>query len=67
MTTSQLTFTRFIAAFLLFVYHFREIKSGEHLNLGVSYFYVLSGFCDDFGLRKERAHFSERILYKQTC
>ena len=44
MTTSQLTFTRFIAAFLLFVYHFREIKSGEHLNLGVSYFYVLSGF-----------------------
>lgn len=54
METSQLTFTRFIAAFFIVIYHFaddlfpisidfiEEIR--KHLYLGVSYFYVLSGF-----------------------
>ena len=62
MTTSQLTFTRFIAAFLLFVYHFREIKSGEHLNLGVSYFYVLSGFVMILAYGKKE-HISPKEYY----
>ncbi|WP_161530837.1 acyltransferase [Riemerella anatipestifer] len=55
MNTSQLTFTRFIVAVLLvfFHYHHNKIfvtnfdfieKLKPHLNLGVSYFYVLSGF-----------------------
>lgn len=54
MNTSQLTFTRFIAATLIVFFHYHNgifttnihfiesIKS--HLNLGVSYFYVLSDF-----------------------
>lgn len=54
MNTSQLTFTRFIAAVAIVFFHYRQgvfttnidfieqIKS--NLNLGVSYFYVLSGF-----------------------
>ena len=62
MTTSQLTFTRFIAAFLLFVYHFGEIKNGEHLNLGVSYFYVLSGFVMILAYGKKK-HISPKEYY----
>lgn len=54
METSQLTFTRFVAAFFIVIYHFggslfpvsiefiEELR--RHLNLGVSYFFVLSGF-----------------------
>lgn len=50
---NQLTFTRFIAAILIVILHFGGIFKGkisfiddiwEHFNLGVSYFYVLSGF-----------------------
>ena len=51
---NQITFTRFVAAFLIVFYHFGEdvfpshnafLNSiRHHLNLGVSYFYVLSGF-----------------------
>lgn len=51
---NQLTFTRFIAAIFIIILHFGtflKIKNyhfinsiWEHLNLGVSYFYVLSGF-----------------------
>lgn len=54
MNTSQLTFTRFIVAILIVFLHYgEEIFSTNsdffnalrsHLNLGVSYFYVLSGF-----------------------
>lgn len=50
MQTTQLTFTRFIAAFLIFLYHFYPFNDSmralgvEHLNLGVGYFYILSGF-----------------------
>lgn len=50
----QLTFTRFIAAFLIVFYHFgKDLLKIEasifesirpHFNLGVSYFYTLSGF-----------------------
>lgn len=54
MNTSQLTFTRFIAATFIVYFHYHNgifitnihfietLKT--HLNLGVSYFYVLSGF-----------------------
>lgn len=55
MNTSQLTFTRFIAAVAIVFFHYHNdiifktnsdfieiLKS--NLNLGVSYFYVLSGF-----------------------
>ena len=62
MTTSQLTFTRFIAAFLLFVYHFGEIENSEHLNLGVSYFYVLSGFVMILAYGKKE-HISPKEYY----
>ncbi|MBW1619332.1 acyltransferase family protein [Empedobacter falsenii] len=54
MNTNQLTFTRFIAALFIVIYHFASslfiiendfIKvQREFLNLGVGYFYVLSGF-----------------------
>ena len=62
MTTSQLTFTRFIAAFLLFVYHFGGIENDEHLNLGVSYFYVLSGFVMILAYGKKE-HISPKEYY----
>lgn len=54
MNTAQLTFTRFIAALFIIFYHFagnlfpsdsdfvKVIR--ENFSLGVSYFYVLSGF-----------------------
>ena len=52
--TQQLTFTRFIAALFIVFFHFTgnmfPVKSEfihslrENLNLGVSYFFVLSGF-----------------------
>ncbi|MGC4130493.1 MAG: acyltransferase [Bergeyella sp.] len=49
---NQITFTRFIAAFLIVFFHFGHLPTENtvvksfigHLNLGVSYFYVLSGF-----------------------
>lgn len=54
MTTTQLTFTRFVAAFFIVFYHFGgNLFAWEHpffkifqrnLSLGVDYFYVLSGF-----------------------
>lgn len=54
MNTLQLTFTRFIAAAFIVLHHFAgnlfPVKSAfiqvirEHFFLGVSYFYVLSGF-----------------------
>ncbi|WP_276681366.1 acyltransferase family protein [Empedobacter brevis] len=54
MNTNQLTFTRFIAALFIVIYHFAGnlfvIENDfinvqrEFLNLGVGYFYVLSGF-----------------------
>ena len=54
MNTAQLTFTRFIAAMLIVFYHFAgnlfPVDSSfikvirENFSLGVSYFYVLSGF-----------------------
>lgn len=54
MNTLQLTFTRFIAATFIVLHHFAgnlfPMKSAfiqvirEHFFLGVSYFYVLSGF-----------------------
>lgn len=54
MRIDQLTFTRFVAAMAIVVYHFgREVPPFNnphlaslvhHANLGVSYFYILSGF-----------------------
>lgn len=54
MQTTQLTFTRFVAAFFVILYHFGGslfvidndfiIAQRKHLYLGVNYFYVLSGF-----------------------
>ncbi len=54
MRIDQLTFTRFIAAMAIVVYHFgRAVPPFDHpalspllhhANLGVSYFYILSGF-----------------------
>jgi len=51
MQTNQLTFTRFIAATLVVMYHYLGIKSNSFLgelvsqgNLMVSYFFFLSGF-----------------------
>ena len=54
MVTNQLTFTRFIAAISIVVFHFGDIYAPfnaewvkplvHHANLGVSYFFVLSGF-----------------------
>jgi len=52
MRIEQLTFTRFIAAFIIIVYHFGlsvypfNLPSVSFLfsNVGVSYFFVLSGF-----------------------
>jgi len=53
MNIRQLTFTRFIAAILIVIYHFRKgvfpfdswpIYLFSDLNLAVSYFFVLSGF-----------------------
>ncbi len=54
MNTSQLTFTRFIAAIAIVIFHFgnRTFPFNSillhpiisHANLGVSYFFILSGF-----------------------
>lgn len=54
MNTSQLTFTRFIAAVLIVFFHYHHGVFSTNINfievlknnfdLGVSYFYVLSGF-----------------------
>lgn len=54
MQTTQLTFTRFVAAFFVILLHFGGslfiidndfiIAQRNHLYLGVDYFYVLSGF-----------------------
>ena len=54
MNTDQLTFTRFIAAILIVIYHFGGdvfpfsnpwlAPFFHHSNLGVSYFFLLSGF-----------------------
>ncbi|MFT3738843.1 MAG: acyltransferase [Breznakibacter sp.] len=54
MNTDQLTFTRFIAAMSIVVFHFGDIYIPfnysclsplvKHANLGVGYFFVLSGF-----------------------
>lgn len=54
MTTTQLTFTRSVAAFFIVYYHFGgnlfAVENSffkilqRNLNLGVDYFYVLSGF-----------------------
>lgn len=54
MRIQQLTFTRFIAAFLIVAYHFGKIVYPfsipvlkplvDNLNVLVSYFFILSGF-----------------------
>jgi len=54
METEQLTFTRFIAALSIVIYHFGDTffpfnirllaPIFKHANLGVSYFFILSGF-----------------------
>jgi len=54
MRSDQLTFTRFIAAVAIVVLHFGELAYPfnkkvlapfiSHINLGVSYFFILSGF-----------------------
>lgn len=70
MDTSQLTFTRFIAAILIVIFHFAEgsfpfnqpIISSivVNANYGVSYFFLLSGFVMAVAYSKK----SEPIKYK---
>lgn len=72
MHFKQLTFTRFIAALAIVVFHYgRKIppfNNGkiafifQHANLGVSYFYILSGFVMIIAYhKKERIDFLEFI------
>ena len=62
---NQLTFTRFIAALIIVIFHFgRNLfkslinipnfdKLWDHLNLGVSFFFVLSGFVMTIAYKKD--------------
>jgi len=70
---NQLTFTRFIAAFMIVFYHmggnlFKNISPAfeiirKNLDLGVSYFFVLSGFVMIIAYKKkQKLDFKEFII-----
>ena len=62
MRTHQLTFTRFVAAFAIVVFHFGQNVSPfsqlnflfSQANLGVSFFYLLSGFVMMIAYKKKQ-------------
>ena len=68
MRIEQLTFTRFVAAFFIYVYHYgrktypfsieQAVTFFKQTNAGVSYFFILSGYVMIFAYYK---NFNERI------
>lgn len=75
MRIDQLTFTRFIAAMAIVVYHFGRVVPPfndqhftslvHHANLGVSYFYILSGFVMMIAYyRKDPSPVTPMVYYK---
>ena len=75
MKISQITFTRFVAAILIVLYHFGlsvfDFKSlgfvFKNANVGVSYFYILSGFIMMIAYgRKDKIEFGYYIKQRFT-
>jgi peptidoglycan/LPS O-acetylase OafA/YrhL len=70
---NQLTFTRFVAAFFVFVFHFGKdtiffelpfiSTLSRHGNIGVLYFFVLSGFILTYVYHNERQQDTEFLEF----
>jgi hypothetical protein len=76
MRIEQLTFTRFIAAVAVVIFHFgREVFPFQHpilqplvlsANIGVSYFFILSGFVMIIAYNKQPNIDLQTILHFQN-